>query len=294
MMNVFGLEVQPDKAYLILGLFLSVTLLSFALCICWCNSWCCFNRFIDKKQKNSNILDQGPLYSTVLQTDRDLESLQEDDEVSISSEDSEDVDSIMDQVTSHFTTHARNQQQAQHLAGATDNDVRVQMSDYRDNRGSPTGSEDFSLERTLDFTREFLLGWQIENEGPHSDDESDAPELDITEFMAELEARWNLIDHDHKGRVTVSDLRLAVWDNEPSNQGDPIPSGDLPEMLQDIIDDIADGVGLCSQDLDAYFTYWDFVNYLLSEADGVDYGVRVESPDQPWAECGERTHLALL
>lgn len=287
-MDVFGVAIQADKAYAILGLALFVSLMSFTLCICYCNAWCCFRKMAGAKTKRAPVIDNGALYSTVLQADRDLESLQEDDEVSISSDDSESNDSIMDRVNSQFKSSKNGPNNS-----AADS-VTVQMSGIANTAAPSSASIKFDLDRSLEFTRDYLLGWQIENEGPHSDDESDAPELDIPEFMTELEARWNLIDHCQRGRVTVADLRQAVWDNEPSNQGDPIPEGDLPEMLQDIIDDIADGVGLCSQDLDSYFTFWDFVNYLLSEADGVDYGVRVEAPDQSWAQCGERSRLALL
>mmetsp|Transcript_21805 Transcript_21805/g.43265 ORF Transcript_21805/g.43265 Transcript_21805/m.43265 type:complete len:237 (+) Transcript_21805:68-778(+) len=136
----------------------------------------------------------------------------------------------------------------------------------------------FQVKRCLSYTRQFLEQWTQANPQQPSED----ADLDVEEFMGELEVRWRLIDEAARGQVTVNDLRLAVWDNEPSNTGTPMPPV-LPEGLQLIVDDIIGGVGLDGRNLNATFTFWDFVNYLLKEADGVNYNIVIASPPEAWA-----------
>lgn len=138
----------------------------------------------------------------------------------------------------------------------------------------------FDLDHCLQFIQENLESWKLKDTARTS--RSDLPELDVEEFAAELEARWRLIDEDCIGAVSRDDLRLAVWNNDADYDGLALPEGDLPESLQAIVDDILTGVGMDDND-DESFSFWQFANYLLKDADGIDYGVVIPRPNQSWA-----------
>lgn len=138
-----------------------------------------------------------------------------------------------------------------------------------------TESAGFDFDKCLAYTTKYLYAWKKENPAA-----GDVPELDVEEYIAELEARWRLIDEQCVGGVTRNQLREAVWHNDADYEGQPMPEGPLPEALQDIVDDIISGIGM--QDNCNTFSFWEFANYLLRDADGIDYGVIVPAAPASW------------
>jgi hypothetical protein len=161
--------------------------------------------------------------------------------------------------------------------------VDVNYPHDEDTASSTDGDHNFDFNKCMAYVTKYLFAWKKEN--PVSPGN---PQLDVEEYVAELEARWRLIDEELVGVVSADDLRAAVWNNDADYEGMPMPDGPLPQSLQDIVDDILDGVGLQEPYGTDTFTFWTFVNYLLRDADGIDYGIVMPPAPALWGHVGHR------
>jgi hypothetical protein len=152
---------------------------------------------------------------------------------------------------------------------------------HDDDTASSADDHNFDFDKCMAYVTKYLFAWKKEN--PVSPGN---PQLDVEEYVAELEARWRLIDEDLVGVVSADDLRAAVWNNDADYENMPMPDGPLPQSLQDIVDDILDGVGLGAGAGSDTFTFWTFVNYLLRDADGIDYGIVMPPAPATWGHVG--------
>lgn len=111
-------------------------------------------------------------------------------------------------------------------------------------------------------------------------------DLDVEDFIGELEQRWCLLDADQSGLVTIQELREAVWNREPDNKGTKCPtSGKLPKALQDVVDEICTGTGQHE-----VISFWDFVSFVISDREARD-DIQINRPADSWAYAPEERHL---
>lgn len=105
-------------------------------------------------------------------------------------------------------------------------------------------------------------------------------EFDLDDFVDELEAKYRFVSRSESGKVSLPELRQAVWESEEDNEGLPVPDGTFPDFLQEIVDEIWQGCG--SKD----FTFWEFVPYMLKDSQAIEeYELKIPPKEDKWAHA---------